>query len=76
MTAAMLRRHLQRRHIDALVESAGILGHDGDPATEEARRSVEQMGIDIQAHVARSLTDEMAAAAKLLIGMDLSLIHI
>lgn len=70
MAAAMLRRHLQRRHIDALVESAGILGHDGDPASEEARRSVEQMGIDIQTHVARSLTQEMVAAAKLLIAMD------
>lgn len=70
MAAAMLQRHMQRRYVDALIESAGILGHDGDPATEAAQRSIEQMGLDIQEHVARSLTDELAASASLLIGMD------
>lgn len=70
MAAAMLQRHLQRRGIDAIVESAGVLGHDGDPASEEARRTIEQMGLDIEAHIARSLSQELVDRANLLIAID------
>jgi protein-tyrosine-phosphatase len=70
MTAALLRRLLDQRGRDDLIESAGILGHDGDPATSEAIQTMEQIGIDIEDHVARSLSNELAEQAVLLIAID------
>ncbi|GAB4120361.1 MAG: low molecular weight phosphotyrosine protein phosphatase [Roseiflexaceae bacterium] len=70
MTAALLRRLLDQRGRDDLIESAGILGHDGDPATSEAIQTMEQIGIDIEDHVARSLSDQLAEKAVLLIAID------
>jgi protein-tyrosine phosphatase len=70
MTAAMLRRMLEERRVVAQVESAGILGHDGDGATNDAVTTLDQMGIDIADHIARSLTEELAAQASLLIAVD------
>ncbi len=70
MTAAMLRRRLQERGYRTPVESAGVLGHDGDSATAEAIAAIEQMGLDISDHRARSLTEDLAAAARLMIAVD------
>lgn len=67
MTAAMLRRRLGG---GVQIESAGVLGHDGDPATGEAIATMEQMALDISGHEARSLTDELADDAALLIAVD------
>lgn len=70
MTAAMLRRMLEDRRVAASIESAGILGHDGDGPTSDAVATLDQMGIDIGDHIARSLTDEIANQAALLIAVD------
>jgi protein-tyrosine phosphatase len=70
MTAAMLRRMLEDRRVAASIESAGILGHDGDGPTSDAVATLDQMGIDIGDHIARSLTDELADHAALLIAVD------
>jgi protein-tyrosine-phosphatase len=69
MTAAMLRRRLAERGRFDRVESAGVLGHDDDPATGEATATMEQLGLDMGGHRARSLTAELADAA-LLIAVD------
>jgi protein-tyrosine-phosphatase len=70
ITAALLRRQLETRHRNHTVESAGVLGHDGDPATSDAQQTMEQTGIDISEHVARTLSDEIATRAQLLIAVD------
>jgi protein-tyrosine-phosphatase len=70
MTAAMLRRKLAPYGPLVAVESAGVLGHDDDPPTGEAIATMEQMGLDIAGHRARSLSTELVAAAALLIAVD------
>lgn len=70
MAAAILRRLLQRHGLRARVESAGVVGHDGDPAEPEARDAMLAMGLDISAHTARSLSDELAAEALLLLAVE------
>jgi protein-tyrosine-phosphatase len=70
MAASLLRRRLGPRENDLAVESAGVLGHDGDPAEIEARDTMAHMGLDISAHAARSITGELAAAAALVLALD------
>ncbi|MDZ4719917.1 MAG: protein tyrosine phosphatase [Roseiflexaceae bacterium] len=70
ITAALLRRLLETRRHAHIVESAGVLGHDGDPATSDAQQVMEQTNIDISDHVARTLTDEITTQAQLLVAVD------
>lgn len=70
IAAALLRRQLGALPAAAMVESAGVLGHDGDPAEPEARDTMLHMGLDIAAHRARSVDDDLAAQAALLIAID------
>ncbi len=69
MAAALLQR-LAAQHGDWSVESAGVLGHDGAPAEIEARDTMLHLGLDIGAHQARSLDNELAAQAALLVAID------
>jgi protein-tyrosine-phosphatase len=68
MAAAMLRRLL--RGAGVRVESAGVVGHDGAEAEPEARDTMLAMGLSIDGHTARSLTDELAAEARVLLAVD------
>lgn len=71
MAAALLRRLLAERGLNWPVESAGVLGHDGDPAEPEARNALmATYSLDISAHRARSLDDELVATARILIAVD------
>jgi protein-tyrosine-phosphatase len=70
MAAALLRRLLRRHDTAAAVGSAGVVGHDGEQAEPEARDAMLALGLDIGDHVARSLTDELAAEARLLVAVD------
>lgn len=70
MTAALLRTFLREQNRDWRVESAGVLGHDGDPAEPEARDAMAALNIDITGHRARSLSDELVAAAQVLLAVD------
>ncbi|MCU0491339.1 MAG: protein tyrosine phosphatase [Chloroflexaceae bacterium] len=70
MAAALLRKLLAERGIAWSVESAGVLGHDDDPAEPEARDALASLGLDLSAHRARSLTDELVAAARILVAVD------
>lgn len=69
IAAALLGRLLGPQRA-IVVESAGVLGHDGDPAETEARDTMLHMGLDIAGHRARSIDDELAAGAALLIAID------
>lgn len=70
MAAALLRRLLVQRGLGWRVESAGILGHDGDPAEAEARSAMTALGLDLSMHQARSLLDALVEAATLLVVVD------
>lgn len=70
MAAALLRRTLARHNLAWSAESAGVVGHDGDPAEPEARDAMLAMGLDLSNHTARSLTEELAAQAQLLIAVE------
>ncbi len=69
IAAALLERLLGPQRTIA-VASAGVLGHDGDPAETEARDTMLHMGLDIAGHRARSVDDELAASAALMIAID------
>jgi len=70
MAAALLRRLLEKRPHDWVIESCGVLGHDGAVAEVEARDTMVHMGLDIAEHQARSLNDDLAARAALIITLD------
>src|SRR5215207_4097151 len=70
MAAALLRRLLETRPHDWAVESCGVLGHDGAVAEVEARDTMVHMGLDIGEHLARSLDDDLAGRAALIITID------
>ena len=70
MAAALLRRLLAAQQSPWLVDSAGVLGHDGAPAETEARDTMVHMGLDISAHQARSLRDDLVEAAALIVTID------
>ena len=70
MAAALLRRLLEQRRHSWPVGSAGVLGHDGDPAEIEARETMAHMGLNINDHQARSLSHDLVAGAALLLAVD------
>lgn len=70
MAAALLRRLLETKELPHMVASAGVLGHDGDPATEAAQQIMEQMSLTIADHTARSVSDELLDEAGLLVAID------
>lgn len=70
IAVALLRRMLAAQGSAWLVESAGVLGHDGAPAETEARDTMVHMGLDISAHQARSMTDALVDAAALIVPID------
>ena len=70
MAVALLRRMLRRQNSVWRVESAGVVGHDDDPAEPEARDALLAMGLDLSAHTARSLSDALVAEARLLVAVE------
>lgn len=70
ITVTLLRRLAEQRGLNWRVESAGVVGHDDDPAEPEARDALLILGLDLSAHRARSLTDEMVRAAQAIITVD------
>ncbi len=70
MAAALLGRLAARQGLAWSVGSAGVVGHDGDPAEPEARSAMLALGLDIGGHLARSLSPELAAAAAVCVAID------
>jgi protein-tyrosine-phosphatase len=70
MAAALLRRRLAQTQLNWTVESAGVVGHDGEPAQSEAHHAMAHIGLDIAEHRARSVTDELVAQAGMLVAID------
>jgi protein-tyrosine phosphatase len=70
MLVALLRRRIDRRGLSLRIESAGVVGHDGDPAEPEARDAMLALNLDIADHRARLLDDTLIEAADLLLTVD------
>jgi protein-tyrosine-phosphatase len=70
MTVALLRRLLSQASLEWHVASAGVTGHDNEPAELEARDAMLTLGLDISEHRARSLSDELVAEATILLTLD------
>lgn len=83
MAAALLRRILDEynaqhpeRRLDWSVESAGVIGYDGDPAEPEAYNALLQFGLDISSHRARSLNAQLAERATVILAVDSGIVHV
>lgn len=70
MATALLRRLLHQRGINWIVASAGVVGHDEDPAEVEARDAIAILNLDISQHQARSLCDTMVETAQILLAIN------
>jgi protein-tyrosine-phosphatase len=70
ITAALLRGLVEQAGHEWEVASAGVTGHDGDPAEPEARNAMLHFGYDISEHCARSLNDELVADTAVLLAVD------
>ncbi len=71
MAEYVLQVELLARGLDhILVESAGIVAYDGNPAAAMAIQEMDRHGIDMRAHRSRPLTKEMIEEAKMVLVMD------
>lgn len=70
IAVALLRRMAQERGYSWHIASAGVVGHDDDPLQPAARDALAVLGLAADDHIARSLTDELAATANVLIAVD------
>lgn len=76
ITTALLRRMLSQRGLMWEVESAGMIGYDGDPPELEARNvMLMSFAIEISDHRARSLDDNLVQNATLLVTIDRGIAH-
>ncbi len=70
IAAALLRRLAQERGQTWDIASAGVVGHDDEPLQPTARDALAVLGLSLDNHLARSLTDELATSANVLIAID------
>ncbi|MAE62551.1 MAG: threonylcarbamoyl-AMP synthase [Planctomycetaceae bacterium] len=70
MAAALARTDLNDPRIDVI--SAGVFAGSGSPMSDDARRAVEQLGVDPGAHRSQALTPELLAQADVVFGMTQS----
>lgn len=67
--AEVLARHLSRSLPQLQFSSAGLFANPGAPATEQARKAVEERGLDLSGHRARQLTPDLVSEADVLVGL-------
>ena len=70
MAAEYFRHHAAQRGLShVIVDSAGTLGIEGSPASDEAIVAMREIGVNLSAHRSKGLTSEMLRNADLAIGM-------
>lgn len=67
---AMLRREAEQRGVAAEVTSAGVRARAGDPAADGSFQAVAALGLVLDSHRSRAATDDLAAAADLVLAME------
>lgn len=56
MAEVIFRKHAKERNLPADVKSAGLLAFVGDEATENAKKAVEEMGLNLSDHRSKKLS--------------------
>ena len=69
MAERLLRHHAAARHVDATVDSAGLLA-GGRAASDGSVRALTRLGIGLDDHQSRELTVELLDAADLVLAME------
>ncbi len=70
IAVALLRRLAQEHGQTWQIASAGVVGHDDEPLQPTARDALAVLGLSLDDHLARSLTDDLATSANVLIAVD------
>lgn len=65
----MIKKHYPDKLKDIKVMSAGVAARDGDKASPNAIRAMEELGIDLALHNATQLTAELISEADLILTM-------
>ncbi|MFY9176568.1 MAG: low molecular weight protein arginine phosphatase [Caldicoprobacterales bacterium] len=65
----MIKKHYPDKLKDIKVMSAGVAARDGDKASPNAIRAMEELGIDLAFHSATQLTAELISEADLILTM-------
>ena len=69
MAAYIMEKVAVENDLDILIESAGIFAEDGEGASENAIKALEEMGIDMTGHVVQSVSDELLEKADIVLTM-------
>lgn len=72
MAAGFMNKAAKENGLDAFAESAGIFAVDGQAATDEAIEAAKRYGVDISAHKATLLNDDMLKSSDLVLTMTQS----
>lgn len=69
MAEAIARAAAERRGLDLLIGSVGIVAATGAPAAGPALAVAERHGLDLSMHGSRPFTEDLLAAVDLVLGM-------
>jgi protein-tyrosine phosphatase len=69
MAEVIARAAAERRGLDLLVGSAGLVVSSGAPAADLAVTVARRHGLDLSSHQSRPITEDMVAAVDLVLGM-------
>ncbi len=70
MAQALFDRYAVNNGIDAVADSAGLATADGLPVSQNAVNAMQELGIDISSHRAKSASKALLAAADLIVCMS------
>lgn len=69
MAAALFNKIAVEKDLDVRIESAGIFAEDGAPASAGAHYAMEEYGIDMAYHRAKSITPELLEQCDIVLAM-------
>lgn len=69
MAAAIFNDIAVKKNIDVMIDSAGIMAADGEPASENAVKVLSEAGIDLSYHRSKMLSAELIDMADVILTM-------
>lgn len=69
MAAAIMAKIAEENDMDVYSESAGLLADQGKPASANAVKAMERMGIDLSSHRTKQVTQELLDQCDLVLTM-------
>ena len=71
MAEVIARDYAEKRGREVVVASASVLGLDGQPAHKHSIKVVQEWGLDLRAHAAQPVTQELVDWADCILGMEI-----